>query len=256
MFLTDTHTHIYLAEFDEDREAMIERAINSGVSKMFMPNIDSQTIPGLFKLADKYPEHCFPMIGLHPCSVTPRYSDELKVVEHWLSKRKFFAIGEIGVDLYWDKSFLEQQLDAFRHMVKLAKKSGLPIVIHTRNSFEEAFAVVADEQDGKLKGIFHCFSGSVEQANKVVELGGFKMGIGGVLTFKNSGLDKIVKEIAMEHFVLETDAPYLAPVPYRGKRNEPAYIMEIATHMAKLLGKTVEEIASTTSANATAVFGI
>ncbi len=141
-------------------------------------------------------------------------------------------------------------------MVKLAKKSGLPIVIHTRNSFEEAFAVVADEQDGKLKGIFHCFSGSVEQANKVVELGGFKMGIGGVLTFKNSGLDKIVKEIAMEHFVLETDAPYLAPVPYRGKRNEPAYIMEIATHMAKLLGKTVEEIASTTSANATAVFGI
>ncbi len=237
---------------------MIRRALEAGVERMYLPNIDSTSIPGLFKLADEYPGVCFPMMGLHPCSVGIRYADELKVVEHWLKKRKFSAIGEIGVDLYWDKSFLDQQLDAFRHQIRLAVKHQLPIVIHTRSSFEEAYNVVKEEKQstgGKLTGIFHCFSGTAEQAERVIALGEFKLGIGGVLTFKNSGLDKVLKDIDLKYIVLETDAPYLAPVPYRGKRNEPSFLPEVVKKIAELKNCSAASVAQQTTMNAHEVFG-
>lgn len=253
--LIDTHSHIYLSEFEEDRAEMLDRAKASGIQRIFMPNIDSDSIPGMFRLAEQYPDFCLPMMGLHPCSVANRYAEDLKVVEHWLGKKKFHAVGEIGVDLYWDRTYLEQQKDAFRHQVRLAKKYDLPVVIHTRNSFDEAFQIIREEQDGKLRGIFHCFSGSAEQARQIIGLGGFKMGIGGVLTFRNSGLDTVIPEIGIQHLVLETDAPYLSPVPHRGKRNEPAFLSHVSEKLSQLLSMTPEEVAEITSVNAEAVFG-
>ncbi len=256
MILTDTHTHLYADEFKDDRSEMIRRAISGGVSRLFLPNIDSNSIPGLFALAKEFPENCFPMMGLHPCSVNEEFQKELKVVEHWLMQRTFYAVGEIGIDLYWDKTFKEQQQYAFEFQVKLAKRHGLPIVIHTRNAFDEAYEIVERNNDKDLKGIFHCFSGTREEADKVIALGGFKLGIGGVLTFKNSGLDKVVEHVDLEHLVLETDSPYLAPVPHRGKRNESVYLRLVAEKVAEIKKESLEQVAIVTTENSRQVFGI
>ena len=254
MFI-DTHTHLYAEEFNADRKQAIESAIEKGVTRMYVPNIDSNSIAGLFDLEKQFPENCFPMMGLHPCSVNERYADELKVVEHWLGKKKFYAVGEIGIDLHWDVSFLNQQKDAFRKQISLAKKFNLPIVIHTRKSFDEVFEIVLEMNEKNLRGIFHCFSGTVEEAEKIISLDGFKMGIGGVLTFKNSGLDKVIKEIDLKHLVLETDSPYLAPVPFRGKRNESSYITIIAEKLAEIKNVSLNEIEEITAKNAFEIFG-
>jgi len=253
--LVDTHTHLYADEFNADRKQIIEQAINRGVKRMYLPNIDSSSIVALFNLEKDFPENCFPMMGLHPCSVNNKYSDELKVVEHWLQKKKFYALGEIGIDLYWDKTFLNQQKDAFKRQIEMAKKYKLPIVIHTRNSFNEVYEIVKVMNNENLKGIFHCFSGTNEDAEKIISLGGFKMGIGGVLTFKNSGLDKVVEQIDMKHLVLETDSPYLAPVPHRGKRNESSYIKLVAEKLAEIKNISIETVAEITTKNALEIFG-
>ena len=256
MILTDTHTHLYAKEFDPDRKQIIGEAIRSGITKFFLPNIDSESIPSLFKLCDEFPENCFPMMGLHPCSVNQTYQQELNVVEHWFRKKKFFAVGEIGIDLYWNKTFFAQQKDAFERQIILAKKKKLPVVIHTRNSFSEAFEIVREQNTKSLKGIFHCFSGSLQEARQIISLGGFKMGIGGVLTFKNSGLEKVVKEIDLKHLVLETDSPYLAPAPHRGKRNESSYMTLVAKKLAEIKNLSVEEVADATTKNAKEIFGL
>ena len=255
MILTDTHTHLYSKEFDADRTILIEKAIDAGISRLFMPNVDSDSIPGLFQVEKQFPSTCFAMMGLHPCSVNATYQHELMVVEHWLSKRKFVAIGEIGIDLYWDKTFFEQQQDAFRRQVVLAKKYNLPYVIHSRNSFDEVMEIVNEFKNDNIKAIFHCFSGNVQQAEQVIAAGNFKLGIGGVVTFKNSGLDKVVEAIDIKHLVLETDAPYLAPVPHRGKRNEPDHLVLIAKKIAEIKNISVEEVAEVTTQNSKDVFG-
>jgi TatD DNase family protein len=256
MIFYDTHTHLYLKEFDEDRAEAIERAVKSGVERFFLPNIDSSSIDSMLKMETDFPGKCFPMIGLHPCSVNNSFEKELDIVEEWLQKHTFFGIGEVGIDLYWDKTFIEEQKKAFRYQVKLAKKYNLPVIIHLRDAFDETFQIVAEENDSSLKGIFHCFAGTVEQADKVIGLGGFKLGIGGVATFKNSGLDKVLSEVELKHIVLETDSPYLAPVPYRGKRNESSYIPLIAQKLAEIYNVSVEEIARITTENAKEIFNI
>jgi TatD DNase family protein len=253
--LVDTHTHLYAKEFDHDREVVIKAAIEAGISRFYLPNIDSGSVPALFGTCRDFPEHCFPMMGLHPCSVNSRYGDELKVVEHWLEKKRFYAIGEIGIDLYWDKTYINQQKDAFAQQVELAKKYRLPIVIHTRNAFEEVFEIVAGMNEPGLRGIFHCFSGSADEARRIISLGGFKLGIGGVLTFKNSGLDAALSGVGLEHLVLETDSPYLAPAPHRGKRNESAYLRLVAEKLAALKHTSLEEVAAVTTRNAAEIFG-
>lgn len=255
MILTDTHTHLYSKEFDSDRANLIQKAIDSGITRLFMPNVDSESIPGMFQVEKQFPNNCFAMMGLHPCSVGPRYQQELQVVEYWLNKRKFVAIGEIGIDLYWDKTFFEQQQDAFRMQIKLAKKYNLPYVIHSRNSFDEVFEIVSEFKENKIKAIFHCFSGNIEQAEKVIALENFKLGIGGVVTFKNSGLDKVVEAINLKHLVLETDAPYLAPMPYRGKTNHPEYLLLIAKKIAEIKNISLEEVVEVTTQNSKDVFG-
>lgn len=256
MILTDTHTHLYSKEFDEDRNQLIEKAIASGVTRFFLPNVDSESIPGMFQVEKQFPDNCFAMMGLHPCSVNALYQQELMVVEHWLSKRKFVAIGEIGIDLYWDKTFFQQQQDAFRKQIQLAKKYNIPFVIHSRNSFDEVMEILREFNNEDGSAIFHCFSGNVEQAQQVIETGNFKLGIGGVVTFKNSGLDKVVEAIDLKHIVLETDAPYLAPMPHRGKRNEPDYLLLIAQKIAEIKRISVEEVAAITTQNSIDVFGI
>ena len=222
---------------------------------MFMPNVDSESIAGMFQVEKQFPNHCFAMMGLHPCSVNATYQQELQVVEYWLTKRKFVAIGEIGIDLYWDKTFFEQQQDAFRTQIQWAKKYNLPYVIHSRNSFDEVMEIVNEFKEDRIKAIFHCFSGNVAQAEQVVELGTFKLGIGGVVTFKNSGLDKVVEAIDLKHLVLETDAPYLAPVPHRGKTNLPEYLILIAKKIAEIKNISLEEVIETTTKNSIEVFG-
>lgn len=256
MILTDTHTHLYSKDFDEDRDLLINAAISKGVKRFFMPNVDSESIPGMFQVEKKFPDNCFAMMGLHPCSVNASYQHELQVVEHWLSKRKFVAIGEIGIDLYWDKTFFVQQQDAFRRQIELAKKYDLPYVIHSRSSFDEVMEIVNEFKGQKIKAIFHCFSGNVEQAEQVIVSGDFKLGIGGVVTFKNSGLDKVVEAIDLKHLVLETDAPYLAPAPHRGKRNEPDYLLLVAQKIAEIKKISVEEVAAITTQNSKSIFGI
>jgi TatD DNase family protein len=235
---------------------LIEKAIAAGVTRFFLPNVDSESIPGMFQVEKEFPENCFPMMGLHPCSVNATYQQELRVVEYWLNKRKFVAIGEIGIDLYWDKTFFEQQQDAFRTQINLAKKYNLPYVIHSRSSFDETMQIVNEFKNDNLKAIFHCFSGNVEQAQQVIASGDFKLGIGGVVTFKNSGLDKVVEAIDLKHIVLETDAPYLAPAPYRGKRNDPEYLLLIAQKIAEIKNISIEEVAAVTTQNSIDVFGI
>lgn len=256
MLFYDTHTHLYLEEFAVDRQETIQRAVEAGVDKFFLPNIDSTSIEGMLQMEKDFPRRCFPMMGLHPCSVKGNYQTQLKEVKSWLDKHKFYAIGEIGIDLYWDKTFEEEQKTVFKEQIILAKKHKLPIVIHLRNAFDETFEIVEQLNDANLKGIFHCFSGTKEQAEKIISLGGFKLGIGGVVTFKNAGLDKAIMDINPEHLVLETDSPYLAPVPFRGKRNESAYLLLVAQKLAEIYNLPLEKIASITTANANEVFDI
>lgn len=250
---TDTHTHLYLEEFDRDRIALINKAISSDIKRFYLPNIDSSSIDAMLNLEKEYPGHCFAMMGLHPCSVKDNVEEELAIVKDWLAKRTFVAIGEIGLDLYWDKTHFTQQQHAFKTQIQWALDYSYPIVIHCREAFDEIYEMLTSFE--KLpKAIFHCFSGNVEQANKILALKNFKLGIGGVVTFKNSGLDKVVEQIGLEHLVLETDAPYLAPVPFRGKRNEPSYLLEVARKIAQIKDISVHEVAEVTSANSDFIF--
>lgn len=252
MFI-DTHTHLYSEEFNADRTQVIKKALGAGVKKLYLPNIDSTSIEGMLQLEKEYPENCFPMMGLHPCSVNETVEAELKIVEEWLSKRKFSAVGEIGIDLYWDKTFFEQQKMAFTKQIDWALHYDLPIVIHCRDAFDEIFEILSSYKQ-LPKGIFHCFSGNLEQANKIIALTNFKLGIGGVVTFKNAGLDKVVEQLDLQHLVLETDSPYLAPVPFRGKRNESGYLMMVAEKVAALKNTSIAEVAEITSKNASEIF--
>lgn len=257
MVLTDTHTHLYATEFDSDRDTMLQRAISNGISRIFLPNIDSRSVAGMLAMVKKYPDNCFPMMGIHPCSVNENFRDELKSVEEWLNKEdmKFYAVGEIGLDLYWDTSFAEQQKTAFREQIELALKHQLPIVIHVRKAFNETIKIVEEYSAKGIKGIFHCFSGGLDDAKRVIALRGFKLGIGGVVTFKNGGLNEVVPHIDLEHLVLETDSPYLAPVPHRGKRNESSYLELIAKKVAELKNCSIEEVAVKTTKNSIDIFG-
>ena len=255
MIITDTHTHLYSEEFDQDRNEMIQRAIDAGVSRFFIPAIDSSSTDSMYELEKNYPENVFLMMGLHPTYVKDNYLQELLHVECELEKRKFYAIGEIGIDLYWDKTHLEEQQIAFRSQIRLAKKYNLPIVIHCREAFDEIFQILEDEKSDELFGIFHCFTGTYEQALKAISYN-MKLGIGGVVTFKNGKIDQFLNQIDLQHIVLETDSPYLAPIPYRGKRNESSYVVAVAEKLAEIYNLSVEEIAEITTANSKAVFGI
>ncbi|MBD1395856.1 TatD family hydrolase [Pontibacter sp. JH31] len=255
MTLVDSHAHIYSDKFDQDRDEALARALGEGVEKIYMPNIDHTSIDSMLETEAKHPAQCIAMMGLHPTSVDKDFEKELYLVEEWLGKRKFAAVGECGIDLYWDKTFLPQQQEALRVQVELAKKHQLPIVLHTRDSFDETYEIIAAAQDGSLTGIFHCFSGTAAQAAKVKELG-FLMGIGGVATFKNGGLDQVLPHVALDDLVLETDCPYLAPVPHRGKRNEPVYLPLVARRVAELLQIPVEEVAEKTTNNALNLFAL
>ena len=255
MIVTDTHTHLYSDAFDEDRKAMIERAIDANVTRFFIPAIDSSYTEAMLQLEADFPEHVYLMTGLHPTSVKENYKEELQHVEDLLSKRKFIAIGEIGIDLYWDKTTLEIQQDAFKHQIRLAKQYKLPIVIHCRNAFDEIFEVLDSEKSDDLFGIFHCFTGDLEQAKRAISFN-MKLGIGGVVTFKNGGIDKFLNQIDLKHIVLETDSPYLAPAPYRGKRNESAYIIKILEKLSELYGVSKEDIAKMTTENSKAIFKV
>ena len=250
---TDTHAHIYSDEFLPDREGVLSRAQEAGVEKIYMPNIDHTSIDAMLEVEMKYSGRCFAMMGLHPCSVKTDFQKELYLVEQWLGKRKFHAVGEIGTDLYWDKTFWEQQKEAFMIQVNWAKKHKLPIVIHCRESIDQTIELLEPLVDKTLRGIFHCFSGDAAQAKRIIAMG-FYLGIGGVATFKNGGLDKVLPEVPMDRIVLETDSPYLAPVPHRGKRNEPSYIPLIANKVCELMNVAVEELQKTTSANAGKIF--
>lgn len=256
MIFTDTHTHLYSEEFDNDQAEMMQRAIENGVQKLFVPSIDSSYTKKMYELKNKYPDNVFLMMGLHPCYVKPEtYLDELAFLEDELKKNKFVAIGEIGVDMYWDKSTLEIQQDAFQKQIQLAKKYKLPINIHCRDAFDEVFEVLEKEKGDDLFGIFHCFSGNLEQAQKAISYN-LKLGIGGVVTFKNGKIDQFLNQIPLEQIVLETDSPYLAPAPYRGKRNESAYVVIVAEKLASIYGLSLEEIAEQTNKNALVVFGV
>jgi TatD DNase family protein len=255
MILTDTHTHLYSEEFDLDRDEMMQRAIKKGVTRFFVPAIDSTCTESMYELEKNYPENVFLMTGLHPCYVKANYLEELNHIETELAKRKFIAIGEIGIDLYWDKSTLEIQKIAFKHQIQLAKKHKLPIVIHCRESFDEIFEVLESEKSDDLFGIFHCFTGNFEQAQQAISLN-MKLGIGGVVTFKNGKIDQFLHQIEIKHIVLETDSPYLAPVPFRGKRNESSYVTLVAEKLATIYGISVEEVAKITTENSKAIFGI
>ncbi len=246
--LIETHAHIYDGQFSQDRTAMLERAFSSGISQIWMPNCNSETIEGMIALAIQYPKKCLPMMGLHPCYVKEDFEKELQLVEEWLNKDKFVAIGEIGLDLYWNKTFFAQQQEAFLFQCQLAKKYHLWIDIHSRNAFWETVELIEKNADPNLKGIFHCFSGGEDKTKKAIELN-FLMGIGGVVTFKNGGLDKAIPYIPLENMVLETDCPYLAPIPHRGKRNEVMYINLVAQKVAEIKGISVEEVIEVTTNN-------
>ncbi len=252
--MIDTHTHLFSTEFEADRDSIIQNALDAGVSKMLLPNVDLDSISGMHELAKKFPQQCYPMMGLHPCSVTENWEADLGIIKSWLDKENYCAVGEIGIDLYWEKSTLKFQKKAFRQQIEWAKEKKLPIVIHVREAFEETFEIVDELNDENLSGVFHCFSGNLDQANHILNYGGFKLGIGGVVTFKNGGLDKVLPHIDLEHLVLETDSPYLAPVPHRGKRNESSYLKLIAEKLAELKGVSFETVDSTTTKNAIALF--
>lgn len=253
--LIDTHAHLYAEQFDEDRMDVLHRAKAQGITHIFLPNIDHTSIGPMMELAATDPEHLHPMMGLHPCSVTGNYQKELEVVEQWLAKTSFCAIGEIGVDLYWDKTWQNEQEQVFLKQVNWAIDLDIPIIIHSRESIDLIIELLKPLKSSRLRGIFHCFSGSQEQAKAIMDLG-FLMGIGGVLTFKKAGLDQVIPQIPLDYLVLETDAPYLAPTPYRGKRNESAYTRIVAEKMAEVLKIDLEEVAKITTANAKMLFGI
>jgi TatD DNase family protein len=252
--LIDTHTHIYLDDFNDDRSVIINNCKINGINKLLLPNIDSKTIEAVNMLSAEYPETCYPMMGLHPCSVKKNYQSELAIIENQLNKENYIAIGEIGIDLYWDQSTLEEQKIAFKTQVKWAKEKKLPIVIHTRESFDEIFSIIDTLNDDNLTGVFHCFTGNKEQAEHIINYGGFKLGIGGVVTFKNAGLDITLKEVDIDHLVLETDSPYLTPVPFRGKRNESTYLTYVAEKLSSIYECSIDEIAKKTTTNAREVF--
>ena len=254
MNLTDTHAHLYVEEFDADRDEVMRRALEAGVTRFFIPAIDASYTGRMQALKAAWPEQVFLMSGLHPTHVKDNWEEELRLVEAQLATGGFVAVGEIGIDLYWDRSRLAEQIEAFRRQIALARAHGLPIVIHCRESFEEIFEVLEAEKGPGLRGIFHCFTGTREQAWKAISYQ-MKLGIGGVSTFRNGKIDTFLHEIPLEHIVLETDSPYLAPVPYRGKRNEPAYLRQVLAKLAGLYGKSEAEIASATTANSKEVFG-
>ena len=253
--ITDTHTHLYSEQFDEDRDSMIQRAIDLGVNRFFIPAIDSSYLDRMYDLEKQYSDNVFLMMGLHPTSVKENYKEELEIVKREINKRDFYAIGEIGIDLYWDKTFLEQQKEAFKTQIRWAKERELPIVIHCRESFDEIFEVLETEKDEKLRGIFHCFTGTLEQAHQAISYN-MKLGIGGVATFKNGKIDKFLNQIDLKHIVLETDSPYLAPTPNRGKRNESSYITLVLDKLVDIYGISYEEIARITTENSKEVFGV
>jgi TatD DNase family protein len=253
--ITDTHTHLYSEQFDEDRAEMIQRAKDAGVTRFFIPAIDSSYTDSMFLLENNFKEDVFLMMGLHPTSVKENYKEELAHVKEWIDKRDFIAIGEIGIDLYWDKTFLPQQQEVFRTQIQWAKGKKLPIVIHCRDAFDEIFEVLESEKSEDLFGIFHCFTGTLEQAQKAISYN-MKLGIGGVATFKNGKIDKFLAKIDIKHIVLETDSPYLAPTPYRGKRNESSYITQVAEKLATIYELTFHEIAEITTQNSKDIFGV
>lgn len=255
MLFTDTHTHLYAEEFAPDCGLLISEAISSGVQRFFLPNIDSTSVESLTQLVEKYPSNCFPMMGLHPCSVKENWQQELGLVEKLLSEHKYVAVGEIGMDLFWDKTFVKEQEIVFKRQVELANHYKLPLSIHSRDSFEEIFQILLSTKKEMPCGIFHCFTGNAEQAQRAIDLG-FYLGIGGVITFKNSGLDKVIADIPLQHLVLETDAPYLAPVPFRGKRNLPVYIIKVAEKIAEIKNISLEEVAMVTTENSKLIFGV
>ena len=255
MQFIDTHSHLYSSQFDEDRTEVVNNAINSGVNIMLLPNISSEYTKGMLALCAEFPNNCFPMMGLHPCDVTDEnYTQEIEHVEEELATKKYIAVGEIGLDLHWDKTKLEVQKKAFIHQIRLAKKYQLPIAIHVRDSFTEAIEIIEAENDENLRGVFHCFTGNTEDAERVINLGGFYLGIGGVLTFKNAGLDKTIATINLQYLILETDAPYLTPAPFRGKRNESKYIVNIAEKLAEAHQISLEKVAEITTENAKNLF--
>lgn len=255
MKFIDTHTHLYSDQFNEDRTLVVQNAIDVGVDTILLPNISSKYTEEMLDLCAEFPENCFPMMGLHPCDITSEnIAEELQHVEEELAKRKYIAVGEIGLDLYWDKSTLEIQKEVFIKQIELAKKHKLPIAIHVRDSFTEAIEIIEELNDKNLRGVFHCFTGSNEDAERVINLGEFYLGIGGVLTFKNSGLDKTIVKIDLQHLILETDSPYLAPVPFRGKRNESKYILNIAEKLAEVHKTSIEKVAEITTENAKKLF--
>jgi len=257
MQFIDTHSHLYSEQFDKDRSKVVADAIAVGVNTILLPNISSNYTHKILTLCDEFPNNCYPMIGLHPCDVTEEnYVDEITHVDEELDTGKYTGVGEIGLDLYWDKTTLEIQKKAFIHQVQLAKKHQLPIAIHVRDSFNEAIEIIESLNDKTLRGVFHCFTGDNEDAKRVINLGGFYLGIGGVLTFKNSGLGDTIKEINLQHLILETDAPYLAPAPFRGKRNESKYIINIAEKLAEVHNINIEKVAKTTTKNAKNLFRI
>lgn len=253
--ITDTHTHLYSSQFNEDQSAMMQRAKDAGVTRFFIPAIDSTYTDKMLQLEKDFPNEVFLMMGLHPTSVKENYLEELALVKEWIDKKTFYAIGEIGMDLYWDKTFLTQQQDAFKTQIQWAKEKKMPINIHCRNAFDEVFEVLESEKSDDLRGIFHCFTGTLEQAKQAVSYN-MKLGIGGVATFKNGKIDKFLHEIDLKHIVLETDAPYLAPTPYRGKRNESAYLTNVVDKLVDIYGLSFDEIAAITTQNSKDVFGI
>lgn len=255
MHLTDTHTHLYSDAFDEDRDAMMQRALANNINRFFIPAIDSGYTQAMYNLEALYPKEVFLMMGLHPTSVKENYKEELAHVEEQFKKRDFIGVGEIGIDLYWDKTTLGIQQEAFKHQIQLAKTKNLPIVIHCRDAFDEVFEVLESEKDEKLYGIFHCFTGTIEQAKKAISYN-MKLGIGGVITFKNGKIDQFLNQIDLKHIVLETDSPYLSPVPYRGKRNESGYLTLVCEKIAEIYGVSKEEIAAITTENSKNVFGV
>lgn len=253
--MIDTHAHIYASEFDADRDDVVKRALAQGIDKILLPNIDLDSIEPMLKTEAKYPQICRSMMGLHPCYVDGNVKQTLDIIHAWFEKHRFIAVGEIGIDLYWDKTYKAEQEMAFITQLNWAKEMKLPVVIHTRDSIEETLTLLAQSQDGSLSGVFHCFGGSVEEAKAINDLG-FHLGLGGVSTFKNGGMDKVIPHLNMDYVILETDCPYLAPVPHRGKRNEPAYTSLVAQRVAELRDISVEQVDSLTTHNATTLFAL
>ena len=254
MILTDTHSHLYDQKFSEDQHEVIDRAFEENVTRIFLPNVDQHSVAGMLDIVSRYPKNCFAMMGLHPCNVKGDYKEELAVLKAHLDTNDYCAVGEIGMDLYWDKTFLEEQKDALRTQIRWAKEKSLPIAIHCRDAFEEIFEILEEEKGEQLRGIFHCFSGTLEQAHQAINLN-FHLGIGGVVTFKKAGLDKVIAQVDLKHLVLETDSPYLAPTPNRGKRNESSYLIHIAQKIADLHEVSLREVAEITTQNSKLIFG-